>query len=113
MSIGASPSSGYIIPLDKALKNKIINEELNKCLIENDCKDIEELYEYTSGYLEHKWFWILRYDSDEGGPYDDLEDGMYLVFDEDVLYKSKLTKLGKQLNKMNDMPELTHWVVYA
>ena len=53
------------------------------------------------------------YNSEDGGPYDELEDGWYFVFEENDLYKRKLSQLGEALTDKDCMPWDATWTTFG
>jgi hypothetical protein len=57
---------------------------------------------------------LFIYDGENGGCYDDLEDGAtYLAFDEDDLYVKTETPIFKSLKSANCEPTLCAWTVWG
>ena len=56
---------------------------------------------------------IIYYNSEAGGVYDDLSDGLYLVFGDDELFNRTDTKLMHQLRRMNAAPKHQQWTVWG
>ena len=57
---------------------------------------------------------IYHYSEDDGDRYDDLTDGYYLIFDEDDLYSTKLSRTGKQFRKQfGKLPEFKNWTSFG
>jgi hypothetical protein len=71
-------------------------------------KDIEASINDTVFYIT-----IFRYSDESGDRYDDLEDGYYFVFDEEVLYERKYTDIGKTLSDANLFPVHANWVNFG
>ena len=142
MGMGTSPNCGYVLKVtrDVLVKFKVdinalarrydiqenqfmINAEANVVdwgqLIEalltamrNDGDDLLELRIGSTGQTRIQ-AQVYFYDSDDGDRYDDLDNGYYLCFDEDLLYTKKLTELGHKLKRMQVLPEFQMWTNFG
>lgn len=56
---------------------------------------------------------MMFYTSDDGGSYDDLSDGLYLVFDEEDIFIKELTCIGSLLKENGVFPEYRRWTIYG
>ena len=113
---GSIPNSGYILEIKKAIEVPVIKEMLDHCVNENKCEkeDYHCLWECTDGYLEkYPEITLMNYDSDNGGHYDNLSDGLYVLFGEDYLYDKTLTDFGKLLENANHMPKFNQWETFG
>jgi len=114
MSMGSIPNSGDVLEIEQMENIKELKNILDIHLQHHNCDNYDDLYSMTGGYLElNEDIFIIKYDSDHGGPHDDLSDGLYILFNEDMLYTKQLTKFGKKLESQNMLPEFKHWETFG
>jgi hypothetical protein len=56
---------------------------------------------------------MMFYTNDDGGEYDDLSDGLYLLFDEGDLFIKEPTYLHMILKEADILPEYKRWTNYG
>jgi hypothetical protein len=133
MGMGTAPCSGYVLPATKENFKKlnialgqfkkeynVFKEEYPNGHIEGFLEDLvgmygqgEVIFEATPDLGKAITIKLYRYNSDEGDRWDDLEDGVYFIFDEEELYTKKLTPIGKVLKKIGVLPEQQAWTTFG
>lgn len=134
MGMGNAPCSGYTIPINEGTLKKLnITKEqilvlINKGLssLVKDFKEHEDFDEALRDAGSNKLVIkikikkqhilnveIFSYYEDDGGRYDDLEEGEYFLFRESELYTKKLTPLGSTLKKLKCLPDISYWTVFC
>ena len=128
MSMDSAPASGYLLPFTEETSQKLnlnfseykteIDEYLDdgesfESAIDQVLCDHTEL-EVKATLQDHTFnVWIFKYDSEQGGQYDDLDDGLYIVFDEDSIYERKYTPVGQALADEDTFPAHARWTVFG
>lgn len=56
---------------------------------------------------------MMFYTKDDGGLYDDLSDGLYLLFEENDLFINTLTHLGTILEEKGMLPQYKRWTHFG
>lgn len=128
MASGSAPCCGNVLKItnenfeDLAKKLNIDMEDFNEFITEHPditYEDyLEELYwadESLKARVGDEIYEVdvIRYSSEDGDIYDDLEDGFYLFFDEPLLYIKEQTNLAKKLDSMGIFPEFSLWTQYG
>jgi len=127
MSMGTAPCYGHLLPAGQIVLLGWSKEKLIQLCKDNGAgsENIED-FDDAMNFLSSEQINIpikindatlnvevMQYDRDNGDLYDDLEDGYYLMFDEDDLYERKLTKAGEILESHKWLPELKQWTNFG
>jgi hypothetical protein len=136
MGMGTAPCHGFVLEATEeimktfgwtfeALK-KHAKEEYSKSNLypptEDDLEDFDAVVQFLALeshildiHKDGKTFdaQIMYYNREDGDRYDDLEDGIYLNFDENCLYEKKLTDIGELLKGIDLLPKEQQWTNFG
>lgn len=116
MGMGCYANYGYVIQLTKELQEKfrLTDEELEDYHDEPGYEEIV-LGKITKGMgIPENSIDLILYDRENGDRYDDLEDGYYIMFYEDVLFEKKTTEnYRKIMESTGSEPKLSQWVGFG
>jgi len=107
MGNGYAPNFGYMLRLDEETIKKLGLELSLLDLTLDDAYDAVTI-ELPSGTITAG---IYLYSRELGDRYDDLEDGVYLFFEEKDILTGQRSQLGKELEDKCAFPEFKGWVV--
>jgi len=141
MGMGSAPCSAYILPADETTlemlgcDTKEIIQIAKNYMKENDLPTSQwgKVYDFDDalciladcnvplkltlvpivGKAREIEVEVYRYDAENGDRYDELEDGYYIIFDENDLYERKLTTVGKMLKSTKLLPEYKQWTNFG
>lgn len=127
--MGTAPCHGHVVEATRENLAKMGYDEelLIKAALDNGAgsEDIEDFddalnflgTEYITLELavagKKAYAEVFRYDQNNGDRYDNLEDGCYLIFDEDDLYEKKTTPLAESLKCLGAMPQEKQWTNFG
>lgn len=108
MSMGFAHNFGYVLPFG-ALP---VHDEKGQP-VEADNFEEGEIYFAQLPTGQRIACEMTRYNSEDGGAYDSLSDGVYIVFDEDILFDRQPTRILRELEKIGKTPEAANWSVFC
>ena len=137
MASGSAPAQAYVIDLKEVT---VFHDRFIALYLEDDHTSVGEVKAFKSGDEKYRatviekflkefvddmeplkiniagvdyMVEVIDYNSENGDIYDDLTDGLYLLFSDGELFKKTDTELMHQLRRMNAAPKHQQWTVFG